>query len=54
MAANKSLSRSSAAQMHMEFIPDNEVKVLSNSGVESQQLLFPENSPGQCRSSILR
>lgn len=28
----------------MEFIPGNEVKVLSNSGVESQQLLFPENS----------
>lgn len=29
---------------HMEFIPANEVTVLSNSGVESQQLLFPENS----------
>jgi quercetin dioxygenase-like cupin family protein len=28
----------------MEFIPGDEVKVLSNSGVESQQLLFPENS----------
>ena len=28
----------------MEFIPGNEVKVLANSGVESQQLLFPENS----------
>jgi quercetin dioxygenase-like cupin family protein len=28
----------------MEFIPGNEVEVLSNSGVESQQLLFPENS----------
>ena len=28
----------------MEFIPGNEVKVLSNSGVESHQLLFPENS----------
>ena len=28
----------------MEFIPGNAVKVLSNSGVESQQLLFPENS----------
>jgi quercetin dioxygenase-like cupin family protein len=28
----------------MEFIPRNEIQVLSNSGVESQQLLFPENS----------
>ena len=28
----------------MEFIPGSEVKVLSNAGVESQQLLFPENS----------
>ena len=28
----------------MEFIPSNEIKVLSNSGVESHQLLFPENS----------
>ena len=28
----------------MEFIPGNEIKVFSNSGVESQQLLFPENS----------
>ena len=28
----------------MEFIPGNEVKVLSNSGIESHQLLFPENS----------
>ena len=28
----------------MEFIPANEIEVLSNSGVESQQLLFPENS----------
>ena len=28
----------------MEFIPCNELKVSANSGVESQQLLFPENS----------
>lgn len=28
----------------MEFIRGNDVKVLSNSGVESHQLLFPENS----------
>ena len=28
----------------MEFIPGNEVEVLSNSGVESRQLIFPENS----------
>src|SRR6185369_8230617 len=28
----------------MEFIPGNEVNVFSNSGVQSQQLLFPENS----------
>jgi quercetin dioxygenase-like cupin family protein len=28
----------------MEFIPGTDIKVLSNSGVESQQLLFPENS----------
>ena len=28
----------------MEFIPANEITVFSNSGVESQQLLFPENS----------
>ncbi len=28
----------------MEFIPSAEIKVLSNTGVESQQLLFPENS----------
>jgi quercetin dioxygenase-like cupin family protein len=28
----------------MEFIPGNEVKVLANSGAESQQLLFPDNS----------
>lgn len=28
----------------MEFIRADEVKVLSNSGVESHQLLFPENS----------
>src|SRR5437879_7585398 len=28
----------------MEFIPRNEVKVLSNSGIDSYQLLFPENS----------
>ena len=28
----------------MEFIHGTEVKVLSNSGVESHQLLFPENS----------
>src|SRR5205809_866576 len=28
----------------MEFIPGSEIKAFSNSGVESQQLLFPENS----------
>jgi quercetin dioxygenase-like cupin family protein len=28
----------------VEFVPGNEIEVLSNSGVESQQLLFPENS----------
>lgn len=28
----------------MEFIPGSEVKVFSNSGVDSHQLLFPENS----------
>lgn len=28
----------------MEFIPGSDIKVLSNSGVESLQLLFPENS----------
>ena len=28
----------------MEFIPGNQIEVLSNSGVDSQQLLFPENS----------
>lgn len=28
----------------MEFIPGRDIKVLSNSGVESLQLLFPENS----------
>ena len=28
----------------MEFIRGDDVKVLSNSGVESHQLLFPENS----------
>jgi quercetin dioxygenase-like cupin family protein len=28
----------------MEFIPGNEVKVFANGGVESRQLLFPENS----------
>jgi mannose-6-phosphate isomerase-like protein (cupin superfamily) len=28
----------------MEFIPGNEITVLSNPGVESHQLLFPENS----------
>ena len=28
----------------MEFIRGNEITVFSNSGVESQQLLFPENS----------
>jgi quercetin dioxygenase-like cupin family protein len=28
----------------MEFIPGNEIKVLSNLGVESRQLIFPENS----------
>jgi len=28
----------------MEFIAGNDVQVLSNSGVESHQLLFPENS----------
>jgi mannose-6-phosphate isomerase-like protein (cupin superfamily) len=31
-------------QPHMEFIPRNQVTVLSNAGVESHQLLFPENS----------
>ena len=28
----------------MEFIAGSEIRVLANSGVESQQLLFPENS----------
>ena len=28
----------------MEFIPGSKIKAFSNSGVESQQLLFPENS----------
>ena len=28
----------------MEFIPGSDIKAFSNSGVESQQLLFPENS----------
>jgi len=28
----------------MEFIRANEVRAFSNSGIESQQLLFPENS----------
>lgn len=28
----------------MEFISGSDIKVFSNSGVESQQLLFPENS----------
>jgi quercetin dioxygenase-like cupin family protein len=28
----------------MEFVKGDEVRVLSNSGVESHQLLFPENS----------
>ena len=28
----------------MEFIASDDIKVFSNSGVESQQLLFPENS----------
>jgi quercetin dioxygenase-like cupin family protein len=37
----------------MEFIPGNEVTVLSNPGVESQQLLSPENS-GSTRVTITR
>jgi quercetin dioxygenase-like cupin family protein len=37
----------------MEFISSNEIKVLSNSGVESQQLLFPENS-GSSRVTITK
>jgi len=37
----------------MEFIASNEVKVLSNSGVESEQLLFPENS-ASARLTITR
>jgi len=28
----------------MEFIPGSDIKVFSNSGVDSHQLLFPENS----------
>lgn len=37
----------------MEFIPSKEIKVLSNSGVESEQLLFPENS-ASARVTITR
>ena len=37
----------------MEFIAARDIKVFSNSGVESQQLLFPENS-SSARVTITR
>jgi quercetin dioxygenase-like cupin family protein len=38
----------------MEFIAGSDIKVFSNSGVESQQLLFPENHSSSSRVTITR
>jgi len=37
----------------MEFINANDIKILANNGVESEQLLFPENSQSE-RITITR